>query len=92
MLCTSYPFQVAGFLAVVLTGIWMGHYRGGFAWSDKPVIQFNWHPLLMTLGLIYLYGNGKIRECEIGISVDSTRAVNVACTIIYTSMVGFVFS
>lgn len=40
-------------------GIWMGHFRKGFAWSDNPDLEFNWHPLLMTLGLIYLYGNGK---------------------------------
>ena len=51
-------FQVSGMIAVILTGVWMGHYRGGFAWSSEPAIQFNWHPLLMMLGLIYLYGNG----------------------------------
>lgn len=50
--------QVSGFIAVVLTGIWMGHYQGGFAWSSDPGLQFNWHPLLMMLGLVYLYGNG----------------------------------
>ncbi|XP_059085102.1 transmembrane ascorbate-dependent reductase CYB561-like isoform X1 [Tigriopus californicus] len=48
--------QVAGFVTVILTGIWMGHYRGGFAWSGDN--QFNWHPLLMVMSLIYLYGNG----------------------------------
>lgn len=48
--------QAAGFITVILTGIWMGHYRGGFAWSGDN--QFNWHPLLMVLSLIYLYGNG----------------------------------
>ena len=40
-------------------GIWMGHFRKGFAWSETPELEFNWHPLLMTLGMIYLYGNGK---------------------------------
>ena len=51
--------QISGFIAVVLTGIWMGHYRGGFAWTSDPDHQFNWHPLLMMLGMVYLYGNGK---------------------------------
>lgn len=50
--------EISGFMAVVLMGIWMGHFRKGFAWSDNPPLQFNWHPLLLTLGLIYLYGNG----------------------------------
>ena len=46
---------------MVLVGIWMQNYRNGFAWSTKdPGIEFNWHPLFMTIGLIYLYGNGKI--------------------------------
>ncbi len=44
-------------LVVILTGVWMGHYRGGFGWSADNV--FNWHPLLMVLSLVYLYGNGN---------------------------------
>ena len=48
-------------MAVVLMGIWMGHFRKGFAWSENPDLEFNWHPLLMTLGMIFLYGNGKDR-------------------------------
>lgn len=50
--------EISGFMAVVLMGIWMGHFRKGFAWTENPNLEFNWHPLLMTLGLIYLYGNG----------------------------------
>ena len=32
----------------------------GFAWQSNPSLQFNWHPFLMNLGMLYLYGNGKI--------------------------------
>ena len=45
-------------MAVVLMGIWTGHHLGGFAWQKNPGLEFNWHPLLMTIGMIYLYGNG----------------------------------
>merc|ERR1711988_1835314 len=45
-------------MGVILTGIWTGHYLGGFAWRSNPSLQFNWHPFLMNLGMIYLYGNG----------------------------------
>lgn len=50
--------QVIGIVSVILVGVWCGVYRGGFAWTEKPGLQFNWHPLLMTLGMIFLYGNG----------------------------------
>jgi len=50
--------QITGFMAVVLMGIWTGHHLGGFAWQKNPGLEFNWHPLLMTIGMIYLYGNG----------------------------------
>ena len=49
-------------MAVVLMGTWTGHFLGGFSWQSDPQHQFNWHPLLMTIGLIFLYGNG---ECVI---------------------------
>ncbi len=50
-------------LAVILTGVWMGHYRGGFGWSaEEADKQFNWHPILMVMGMIYLYGNGEKLE------------------------------
>jgi len=32
-------------------------FLGGVSWSSTPNIQFNWHPLLMTIAMIYLYGN-----------------------------------
>ncbi|KAM4531783.1 transmembrane ascorbate-dependent reductase CYB561 [Odontesthes bonariensis] len=48
--------QVLGLLVVVLTGVWMGHYRGGFAW-DGSTMEFNLHPLCMVLGLVFLQGD-----------------------------------
>lgn len=50
--------QVLGLTSVVLTGVWMGHYRGGFAW-DGSAQEFNLHPLCMVLGLVFLHGDGK---------------------------------
>ncbi|KAK8379536.1 hypothetical protein O3P69_019459 [Scylla paramamosain] len=52
--------QVLGILSVVLVGVWVGLYRGGFGWSAFPDLQFNWHPFLMVLGLVLLYANGAL--------------------------------
>jgi hypothetical protein len=54
--------QGLGAVAIVLVGIWTSKYRGGFAWSSDPKLEFNWHPLLMTIGMIFMYANGKNQQ------------------------------
>ena len=49
--------QILGILAMVLTGIWMGKYQGGFAW-DGSGREFNYHPLCMVISMIFLYSEG----------------------------------
>jgi cytochrome b-561 len=49
--------EVFALTAVIIVGIWMGNFRGGFAWNDAPEKEFNYHPLFMILGMVFLYGN-----------------------------------
>ncbi|XP_057675591.1 lysosomal membrane ascorbate-dependent ferrireductase CYB561A3-like [Corythoichthys intestinalis] len=49
-LCVS-----SGLLCMVLVVLWNWRWRGGFAW-DGTEAQFNWHPVLMTGGMLVLYG------------------------------------
>jgi len=49
--------EVLGLILVILMAVWTGNYRGGFAWSSNPKLEFNWHPLLNTIGMIYLFAN-----------------------------------
>ncbi|KAH8407677.1 hypothetical protein KR222_010511 [Zaprionus bogoriensis] len=41
---------------LILTLFWVMFYRGGFAWSEKPALQFNLHPILMVAGFVTLSG------------------------------------
>ena len=34
--------------------------QGGVTYVENMGIPFNWHPILMTISLIFLYGNGEI--------------------------------
>lgn len=54
-----YLTEAVGVLLIVLVGIWVFHFRGGLAWTSNPGLEFNWHPLLMTIGLVFLYANGN---------------------------------
>ena len=50
--------EVVGVGLVVMMSVWTGHFMGVFAGQSDPKLEFNWHPLLLTISLIYLYGNG----------------------------------
>jgi len=49
--------QAVGVIAIILLAILYGQYRGGFAWTSDPAREFNYHPLFMTLGMIFFYGD-----------------------------------
>lgn len=49
-----------GSLGLVL--FWVLYYRGGFGWRDEPKLEFNYHPVLMIGGFVYLAGNGESRS------------------------------
>ena len=44
---------------LVLCFVWFLDYKGGVGWTENPGKEFNWHPILMSLGLVFLYGQGK---------------------------------
>ncbi|XKL59428.1 hypothetical protein PGB90_000444 [Kerria lacca] len=48
--------EVVGFLSIVFMFYWCISYAGGLGFSAMPLFQ--WHPLLMSIGLIFLMGNG----------------------------------
>ncbi|XP_072027994.1 transmembrane ascorbate-dependent reductase CYB561-like [Amphiura filiformis] len=49
--------QIFAIAILVLLGFWTGVTLGGFAW-DGSIKHFNFHPLLMVLGMVILNGDG----------------------------------
>lgn len=49
--------QLLGLGVMAMVGIWLGKYRGGFAW-DGTDQQFNYHPLFMVIGVVFLNAEG----------------------------------
>lgn len=53
--------QLIGVFILILIASWVGLYLQGFGWDYENVkSMFNWHPLCMTLGMIFLYGNCEL--------------------------------
>ncbi|XP_072753419.1 transmembrane ascorbate-dependent reductase CYB561 isoform X1 [Anoplolepis gracilipes] len=52
--------EACGGLLILLVIIWTSYYRDGFSWKSNPQLEFNWHPLLMTVGLVFLYANAML--------------------------------
>jgi len=53
--------NVIGLTLVITTITWIALFKKGFTFSRTELgIDFNWHPFLMTLSLIFLYGNGAL--------------------------------
>lgn len=50
-------FVFVGISAVLCVVTWMGSYEdGGFSWRDNPEKQFHYHPTLMGIGPIFIFG------------------------------------
>lgn len=49
--------QIFGVLAVALILGIIFRYQGGVAWNSNLGLKFHWHPILMIIGMIFLYGN-----------------------------------
>uniref|UniRef100_A0A1A9X3J8 Cytochrome b561 domain-containing protein n=1 Tax=Glossina brevipalpis TaxID=37001 RepID=A0A1A9X3J8_9MUSC len=70
---------------LVLTLFWVIFYRGGFAWSENPQLQFNLHPVLMVAGFITFSGFSillyRLCRCIKHLYVKLTHMLFQACAI-----------
>uniref|UniRef100_A0A8C3UWH9 Plasma membrane ascorbate-dependent reductase CYBRD1 n=1 Tax=Catharus ustulatus TaxID=91951 RepID=A0A8C3UWH9_CATUS len=46
---------LVGFLSVILSLVWVFHYREGLSWDGGPG-EFNWHPVLIITGFVFIQG------------------------------------
>lgn len=53
--------HMVGVTIIILMCAWVSLFLGGFG-TSHPSIEFNWHPVLMTVGMVYMYGNCEYTE------------------------------
>ncbi|XP_064290570.1 plasma membrane ascorbate-dependent reductase CYBRD1 [Passer domesticus] len=46
---------LVGFVSVILSLVWVFHYREGLSW-DGSSAEFNWHPVLIVTGFVFIQG------------------------------------
>uniref|UniRef100_A0A8C5UM58 Plasma membrane ascorbate-dependent reductase CYBRD1 n=1 Tax=Malurus cyaneus samueli TaxID=2593467 RepID=A0A8C5UM58_9PASS len=46
---------LVGFVSVILSLVWVFHYREGLSWDGGPG-EFNWHPVLVVTGFVFMQG------------------------------------
>ncbi|XP_050196192.1 plasma membrane ascorbate-dependent reductase CYBRD1 [Myiozetetes cayanensis] len=46
---------LVGFVSVILSLVWVFHYREGLSW-DGGLGEFNWHPVLLIMGFVFIQG------------------------------------
>ncbi|XP_012637380.3 plasma membrane ascorbate-dependent reductase CYBRD1 isoform X1 [Microcebus murinus] len=46
---------LVGFLSVIFSLVWVLHFRGGLGW-DGTDLEFNWHPVFMVTGFVFIQG------------------------------------
>ncbi|TRZ26989.1 hypothetical protein HGM15179_000034 [Zosterops borbonicus] len=46
---------LVGFASVVISLVWVFQYRGGLSW-DGSSREFNWHPILIVMGFVFIQG------------------------------------
>ncbi|XP_022425740.1 cytochrome b ascorbate-dependent protein 3 isoform X2 [Delphinapterus leucas] len=62
---------LVGFLSVIFTLIWVLHYREGLGW-DGTALEFNWHPVLVVTGFVFIQGIASPRFFCLSASLGST--------------------
>ncbi|XP_053454058.1 lysosomal membrane ascorbate-dependent ferrireductase CYB561A3 isoform X2 [Nycticebus coucang] len=67
---------LVGFLSVIFTLVWVLHYREGLGW-DGSSLQFNWHPVLMVTGFIFVQGIASPRYFDLSASLGSTFSSSI---------------
>uniref|UniRef100_A0A4W2D8M8 Cytochrome b reductase 1 n=1 Tax=Bos indicus x Bos taurus TaxID=30522 RepID=A0A4W2D8M8_BOBOX len=62
---------LVGFLSVIFTLIWVLHHREGLGW-DGTALEFNWHPVLVVTGFVFILGIASPRFFCLSASLGST--------------------
>ncbi|XP_075861767.1 plasma membrane ascorbate-dependent reductase CYBRD1 isoform X2 [Microcebus murinus] len=67
---------LVGFLSVIFSLVWVLHFRGGLGW-DGTDLEFNWHPVFMVTGFVFIQGIASCRFFCLSASLGSTFSPSI---------------
>uniref|UniRef100_A0A2I3GYA6 Cytochrome b reductase 1 n=2 Tax=Nomascus leucogenys TaxID=61853 RepID=A0A2I3GYA6_NOMLE len=68
---------LVGFLSVIFALVWVLHYREGLGW-DGSALEFNWHPVLMVTGFVFIQGIASFRFFSLSASMGSAFSPRIS--------------
>ncbi|XP_012296767.2 lysosomal membrane ascorbate-dependent ferrireductase CYB561A3 isoform X3 [Aotus nancymaae] len=68
---------LVGFLSVIFTLVWVLHYREGLGW-DGTELEFNWHPVLLVTGFVFIQGIASFRFCGLSASMGPAFSPSIS--------------
>ncbi|XP_025409229.1 cytochrome b561-like isoform X2 [Sipha flava] len=84
--------QIIGITLIIFVFYWIFEFRGGFGFSE-PKIIFNWHPLFMTIGFIYLFANSILHyrtfRNQRKSDLKNQHAIIHGCVLIFVLLAGW---
>lgn len=60
-----------GIVSIFFVLRWVLHFKEGLGW-DGGLAEFNWHPVLVVIGFIFLQGTGELKR-EVKLSDHKTQ-------------------
>ena len=68
-------FEAVAILPIFLVLYWAQNYAGGFSWTTGNKLKFNYHPVFMIIGFIFIMGHGELFNSIVYLNIIYIQSV-----------------